>query len=449
MAFNFPNTPTIGDQHTDGGITWEWDGIAWNRINISTNVSFDDLTDVTITTPVDGALVAFNLGTGQWQDVDSFSALFNTQLSTKSTTDLAEGTNLYYTQGRFDSAFTAKSTTDLSEGTNLYFTDERVDDRVANLLQPGANITLTYNDVANTLTIDAAGGGASALNDLTDVTIGTPTTGEVLRYDGAVWRDAILTTSNVTEGTNLYYTTTRANSDIDTRVTKAFVDALNVDADTLDGIDISAIARTDISETFNDAVSFNFPTGGGVNISETWGIISPIRGVSINGGDEDWPVIELREYTQNAAFGFPNPLILSSIFGGTTASPSAVLSNTRIMGIEAYGAIETGLLPDNPNARITMTTTENQNGTTGRGTQIEIATTPNGNVVADVVATFTGQTFISAVPIRFRAFPHSTLVAGGVPDQQPGDVVCISDAGYKLAYYDGSFWRYVSNDGAV
>ena len=43
------------------------------------------------------------------------------------------------------------------------------------------------------------------------------------------------TTSDLTEGTNLYYTTTRANTAIDARVTKSYVDALNVNADTLDG----------------------------------------------------------------------------------------------------------------------------------------------------------------------------------------------------------------------
>src|SRR5210317_2345153 len=79
-------------------------------------------------------------------------------ISNHSTTDLSEGTNLYYTTARFDTAFSGKSTTDLSEGTNLY------------------------------------------------------------------------------------YTTTRANTDIDARVDKAFVDALNVDADTLDGNDSTAFA---------------------------------------------------------------------------------------------------------------------------------------------------------------------------------------------------------------
>ncbi|MEM9931785.1 MAG: hypothetical protein AAF840_18435, partial [Bacteroidota bacterium] len=57
------------------------------------------------------------------------------------------------------------STDDLAEGsTNFYFTNERVDDQVASLLTAGNNITLTYNDIAGTLTIDSAGGGGSALS---------------------------------------------------------------------------------------------------------------------------------------------------------------------------------------------------------------------------------------------------------------------------------------------
>jgi hypothetical protein len=41
------------------------------------------------------------------------------------TTDIAEGTNLYYTNTRFDTRFGTKTTTDLAEGSNLYFTDAR------------------------------------------------------------------------------------------------------------------------------------------------------------------------------------------------------------------------------------------------------------------------------------------------------------------------------------
>ena len=40
---------------------------------------------------------------------------------------------------------------------------EAVDDRVAALLVAGTNMTLTYNDGAGTLTLDATGGGGSGL----------------------------------------------------------------------------------------------------------------------------------------------------------------------------------------------------------------------------------------------------------------------------------------------
>jgi len=47
---------------------------------------------------------------------------------------------------------TSATTTDVAEGTRLYFTDERVDDRVAALIQNGTGITWSYNDGSNTLT---------------------------------------------------------------------------------------------------------------------------------------------------------------------------------------------------------------------------------------------------------------------------------------------------------
>jgi len=100
------------------------------------------------------------------------------------TDDISEGsTNLYYTQARFDADFTAKSTTDLSEGTNLYFTNERVDDRVNTLIQDGTGITWTYDDGANTL---------------------TPT----VSLTG-------FTTDDISEGsTNLYYTAARVQNEV-------------------------------------------------------------------------------------------------------------------------------------------------------------------------------------------------------------------------------------------
>jgi hypothetical protein len=58
---------------------------------------------------------------------------------------------------------------------------ESIDDRVAALLVQGANITLTYNDVANTLTIAASGGGAATVVQATPP--GSP-------VDGQLWFDS-------------------------------------------------------------------------------------------------------------------------------------------------------------------------------------------------------------------------------------------------------------------
>ena len=69
------------------------------------------------------------------------------------------------------------TTTNLAEGVNLYYTDERVDDRVNALLINGTGITKAYNDSLNTLTLG--------------VTL------------------APFTTTNLAEGVNLYYTDER------------------------------------------------------------------------------------------------------------------------------------------------------------------------------------------------------------------------------------------------
>lgn len=49
----------------------------------------------------------------------------NNLFSTKTTSDLTEGSNMYYTEARFDNRFAVKSTSNLTEGSNLYFTNAR------------------------------------------------------------------------------------------------------------------------------------------------------------------------------------------------------------------------------------------------------------------------------------------------------------------------------------
>lgn len=63
--------------------------------------------------------------TGYLGLLDTYPNLFTGQLATKTTTNLTEGSNLYYTDSRFDTRLAVKTTSNLSEGTNLYFTNAR------------------------------------------------------------------------------------------------------------------------------------------------------------------------------------------------------------------------------------------------------------------------------------------------------------------------------------
>ena len=83
------------------------------------------------------------------------------------------------------------------------------------------------------------------------------------RFDS---RLAAKSTSDLSEGSNLYHTSTRVNSLIDTRVDKAFVDALNVDADTLDGLNSTQFIRTDADGTIagNLTLDSDLTVGGSI-----------------------------------------------------------------------------------------------------------------------------------------------------------------------------------------
>ena len=72
------------------------------------------------------------------------------------------------------------TTSDLPEGTGLYFTNERVDDRVAALIQNGTHITWSYNDTSNTLTAQLSGMATVAFSGAYSDLTGAPS------FSGAV-----------------------------------------------------------------------------------------------------------------------------------------------------------------------------------------------------------------------------------------------------------------------
>jgi predicted RecA/RadA family phage recombinase len=115
------------------------------------------------------------------------------------TTHIAEGDKLFFTNARVDSRIGSLSSSDLSEGTNLYYTDARARAAIS------ANGSLSYNSTTGVMSFTMP-----AQN-----------------------------TSNITEGTNLYYTDAR----VDARITAADTDSLSEGSTNLYYTDARADAR--------------------------------------------------------------------------------------------------------------------------------------------------------------------------------------------------------------
>ncbi len=234
------------------------DGLAGQLISTDGvgNLSFVNISSLGLLNP--SSIVN---GTGlTWTQISPGILRGDVSLSPFSTTNLVEGSRLYFTNERVDDRVNALllagtgitksyndgadsltlgvtlvpfSTTDLVEGSRLYFTNERVDDRVAALIQNSASVTWTYNDSLNTLTAEAVtsplqiekdgvlvaargkvdfitgsnstltvlddvinskvtvqiDSNVGALDDLSDVTILSPNPGEVLAYVGPDWQN--------------------------------------------------------------------------------------------------------------------------------------------------------------------------------------------------------------------------------------------------------------------
>ena len=105
-------------------------------VDVKNGYELDELHDVLITTPTTGQTLVWDAANSYWENravvnagtgitFDAATGNISVNMSAFTTSDLAEGTNLYYTDARVNANFAAKTTSDLTEGTNLYFTDAR------------------------------------------------------------------------------------------------------------------------------------------------------------------------------------------------------------------------------------------------------------------------------------------------------------------------------------
>jgi hypothetical protein len=227
-SLSVTNTSTstfAGGLSVGGAISAE--SLQVNNINFSSSTA-QDLT-------VSNSLKISNLNGLLFANNGAVSQIATSSLGLSSS-DVSEGNNLYYTQGRFDTAFSGKSTTNLSEGSNLYYTDSRFDTRfgtksTSNLVE-GSNLYFTN-----------------------------------ARVDA---RFATKSTSDLAEGVNLYYTNNRVNDFLSASSTIAKTYGSNIFGGLQTFSDIFATSTSIVNGTTTNSTSTNlFATNGNITNATT------------------------------------------------------------------------------------------------------------------------------------------------------------------------------------
>ena len=220
---------------------------------------------------------------------------------TLTTANIAENTNLYYTDARADARIAAADTDDLSEGSsNLYYTDARVDARVSG--GSLGNITTTgYIRGPSSFTIDPAAHGDNT---------GTVVIAGNLQVDGTT--TTINSTTMTVDDKNITLASGSANA--------AAADGAGFTVDIGTGT-LPAITY----DGTNDEWDFNKP----LNVTGNIAVSGTVDGVDIAARDA-----VLTSTTTTAGAAFPRA---GGTMTGNLAVPNLSVTSTNWLGFGDYG----------------------------------------------------------------------------------------------------------------
>ena len=172
------------------------------------------------------------------------------------------------------SQLTGLTTTQVTEGTNLYYTNALARASISGTgdISYDANTGVisyigTPGDITDVIAGDGLTGGGTSGNVTLTVGAGT---GITVNADNVAVNMGAFTTTNLAEGSNLYYTDTRANSAIDTRVNKAFVEGLGVSYTSLTD---KPVIPTHTSNLTNDSGFITTATANVISVNTKTGTV--------------------------------------------------------------------------------------------------------------------------------------------------------------------------------
>ena len=333
-----------------------------NVSQMSINVFADvDITGITN----NGTLIwngsSFVAGTASASDFASSANVANTVLSISNftTANLAEGINLYYTNARVVSAVTPYLTTsNVSEGSNLYYTNARVNSNVIAFLPSlaGAGIQIQANGqinaTAQALSLDTLGPFLTTSN---------VAEGSNLYYTNARVISAVipyLTTSNVIEGANLYYTNARVisglvgqdisvkdiyaagNLTVQGEFTTLNVATLNIEDKNITlGKGLTTAAQADGAGISIDGAQANITylvVGDKLEINKNVKVLGDIQA-------NTWTGLYTSNVIENTNLFYTNARVISAVSPYLTTSNVAEGSNLYYTNSRVYAAIEGNL----------------------------------------------------------------------------------------------------------
>lgn len=348
----FPGTGSSGIIYIaiDTGKVYRWTGSAYAEISptagnadtatkllnartiamtgdVAWSVSFDGSGNVTASATISAATVTGKALTGLAAGANTAIAATDTVLAA-----LAKLQAQVSARAASSHTHTASEITDFAES---------VDDRVAALLVAGSNVTITYNDVANTLTIAASGSGGTptAIDDANSTTDITFWSGTQAQYDAL---------GSYTAGR--MYIITDAASPVDPWTYVKL--ASDFTTGSASAVDITGLAFTPAANT-----SYEFEA---VLLTRTaTATVGPRPGVAWPTGMTDG-VVEIYQPsaagTQVMQFGNINAAVLAPAGGlpNTTQSYKATIIGMIIAGATPSGTMKMQLASETASTNVTV-----------------------------------------------------------------------------------------------
>ncbi len=352
---------------------------------------------------------------------ESVKAYVDSQILTKDNTDeIAEGSNLYFTNARADARIAAASLTDLSD-VNTGATSGQV---------------LKWNGSAWAPADDATSGGGGSNAD----TLGGQNLAYVLNYTNHSNTPTIpANTSQISENAaNLYYTNARA----DARIAAAQLSALsNVHTATpTDG----QVLKWDNGNSRWAPAADNTP--------------SNTDGLSEGSSNQYFTNARADARITNALKDEDNMASNSATHIPSQQSVKAYVDSS-VSGMSASSLTTTGLQISANNITATRTNDDIKITPAGTGAvviskletgSINAPSTLSGTYTISSPTTITlspTSEIINAAPMKLLGKTIAQLQGGFTASN--GSMVAVSDSGHKPAYYDGSNWKYVFDNSNV